>query len=345
MRYCVHCGHSLPEQAAFCTNCGQSVAVAMSAFFTTPPVALRQRTAPPPSRVARAAATDPLSALGEQLRVVPWFMLVPLRSWWADGAWRRGWIGLFSGFAVAPFVLLRITANDQDIHRIAVGFAMYFAFLWFVVLYGLIRPERIDWWLLGRVALFTAAAGTAIAIFLEKHLAPDDSNLLQMIVGVGIPEEFAKAVPVFLFVFRSKTAFATRTYLFVGAVSGLVFGAAEAVSYSERYATLAHYLSPSSFTAVVTWRLLTDSLLHAALAGIVAYYIGIAFRYQRARWLLIAIGLVLAAVLHGTYDSLSSGWPGTFTAAAIVFVFAGYVRGGDAIADRLAGTPLSFEIP
>lgn len=323
----MECGRRLTPQGVFCGHCGHRV----------------WRPAAAPSVGAGSAGptlvgSDPLAAIGTQLRAVPWAALLPLRAWWADGAWRRGWVGLFSVFAIAPFLLLRLTADDQDIHRIAWGFALYFALLWFVVLRGIIRPTGFNWWALARVALMSIVLAPAIAIFLEQHLAPQDSNFVQMVVGVGLPEELAKALAIYLFVFRSKTASSTRTYLFAGAVSGLSFGAAEAVSYTQHYADLASYLSPTSYTALITWRLLTDSLLHAVMAGICAYFIGLAAHYRASRWPLILSGLVLAAVLHGAYDSLASGWPGTIVAAVIIFIFAGYVRSGDQIAARLGGT-------
>ncbi|WP_256793257.1 PrsW family glutamic-type intramembrane protease [Terrabacter sp. Ter38] len=236
---------------------------------------------------------------------------------------------------IAPFFLLRLTADDQEIDRIAWGFAGYFALLWFVVLYGLIRPERIDWLVLLRVALVTAVVGTALAIFLESRMAPDDSNFVKMVVGVGLPEELAKALGVYLFLFRARRVFSSRSYIFAGAVSGLAFGAAEAVGYTQKYADLAEYLWPSSYTALITWRLLTDSLLHALMAAICAYFLGLAARYPASRWPLIISGLGLAALLHGAYDALSSGWLGTVVAAVIVFIFAGYVRTGDQITQRL----------
>ena len=340
MRFCSNCGSGLAHGAAFCINCGAAVSPAGSSDGP--------RSEPPNPFVAStpsASLHDPLSAFGEQLRAVPWTTLIPLRSWWTDGSWRRGWVGLFCGFAFAPFLVLRVTADDQDINRIAWGFALYFALMWFVVLYSLIRPGRLNWWLLARVAVFTAAAGTAVAIFLEKRLVPDSPNLLQMVVGVGLPEELAKALAVYLFVFRARPTPTTRTFLFAGAVSGLAFGAAEAVSYSQKYADLAPLLSPSSFTATVIWRLLSDSLLHAALAGIVAFFLGLAADRPHKPWLLMAIGLVLAATLHGAYDSWSAGWPGTAVAALIVFVFAGYVRSGDGIAMRLQPAAQTPPVP
>ena len=78
-------------------------------------------------------------------------------------------------FAIAPFLLLRVTEEDTDVRRIAWGFAVYFAAAWFVALFGLIRPERQQPWLLARIVMFTALAGGAIAIGLEERFDPGDS--------------------------------------------------------------------------------------------------------------------------------------------------------------------------
>lgn len=322
MGFCSECGQKLAPQASFCTHCGHGVWGSPGASSTS---------------IDSPAAADPFASLGGQLRAVPWVQLLPMRSWWADGAWHRGWVGLFSLFAVAPFLLLRLTADDEDVRRIAWGFALYFALLWLVVLHGIIRPIALQWWMLVRVAVTSIVLAPPIAIFLEQHLAPQDSNFVQMVAGVGLPEELAKALAVYLFVFRSKAPSGTRTFLFAGAVSGLAFGAAEAVAYTQKYADLSAYLTPTSYTALITWRLLTDSLLHALMAGICAYLIGVAAQHRTSRWPLIGGGLALSAVLHGAYDTLASGWPGTIVAAAIVFIFAGYVHSGDQIAARVTG--------
>jgi hypothetical protein len=117
--------------------------------------------------------------------MVPWPALVPLRAWWLAGQWRRGGPGLFGLFALAPFVLLRATSNDLDIKRIAWGFAVYFAAWWLVALWALIRPETLDLWLLVRVAVFTAAAGTAVALFLERGVSDQMHQF-----GVVIPNHW-----------------------------------------------------------------------------------------------------------------------------------------------------------
>ena len=285
------------------------------------------------------SGAEPSLSRQQRLRVVPSEDLHS-RLWWSDPGWRRGRLGLFSLFAVAPFVLLRLTADDRDIQGTAWGFAIYFALLWFVALHALIQPGRLNWWMLARVAILTAVAGTAVAIFLEERLVPRHADWLHTVIGVGLPEEFAKALAVFLFVYRSRTPRSTRVYLFVGAVSGLAFGAAEGVSYTQTYADFAAYLTPASYTAMITWRLVSDSLMHATLAAISAYFMGLAYHRARARWLLIGVGLAVPALLHGTYNAFTPGWAGTAMAAVIVLAFTACVRYGDQVAAHLAETPV-----
>lgn len=324
LRFCSNCGGRREPGARFCPGCG---------------VPLDGRVVGDVVPVAASGPADPLAAFGEHLRSVPWADLVPLRSWWADGGWRRGWVGLFGLFAVSPFVLLRATSGSDNVKAVAWGFSVYFAVMWMIAIFALVRPERVEVWRLVRIALFTSVAGVAIALLLERHLAPQDgAGLFRMIVGVGFPEELAKAAAVYLFIFRRPGAGSTRVFLFAGAVSGLAFGAAEAVAYSTSYAQLAPYLTTSSYTSMEVWRLLTDSLFHACIAGIGAYFIGLAYASRASRAVLIAAGLAVTSVLHGAYDTFADSWAGTALAALIVFVFIGYVRSGDAIARRLAAS-------
>lgn len=119
---------------------------------------------------------------------------------------------------------------------------------------------------------------------------------------------------------------------FAGAVSGLTFGTAEAVTYTIAYEQVLSSTATTQYTSVLVWRLLSGSLFHACMAGIVAFFIGLAHYHRRQAWVLILVGLSVAAVLHGTYNRLSEGWGGVAVAALIMFVFAGYVRSGDEVA-------------
>jgi RsiW-degrading membrane proteinase PrsW (M82 family) len=117
-------------------------------------------------------------------------------------------------------------------------------------------------------------------------------------------------------------------------VSGLAFGAAEAVTYTTAYASWMQL--GDGGLAVALWRLLSDGLFHACMAGIVAFFIGLGAWYRSLRLQLVGFGLVVAGVLHGMYDHWSEGWGGTALAALIVVTFVGYVRSGDRIGARLA---------
>jgi hypothetical protein len=122
-----------------------------------------------------------------------------------------------------------------------------------------------------------------------------------------------------------------RDYLFLGAVSGLVFGASEVVHYFtvngiaqffqtvqsaipaiEQLLNTGHSASTSVFEVLIgpvlyfildfVWRFVTDPVIHACWSGLTGYFIGLAVT-GRYKWYLVAwIGLVAAAVLHGLND-------------------------------------------
>jgi len=150
-----------------------------------------------------------------------------------------------------------------------------------------------------------------------------------------------------------------RDYLFLGAVSGLVFGASEVVHYftvnglAEFYTTVqsavpqidrlivSGHSAPDSVFAVLigpvryfvldfVWRFLTDPITHACWAGLTGYFIGLAAS-GRYKWYAVGwIGLVAAAILHGLNDwSLVNGhllWIVVTLVSGILFL--GYAKVG-----------------
>ena len=325
IRYCGTCGVAHPEAQRFCAACVQNI---------------QPSAAPGPSTASTrgpeaSAFTGAINSVVSELGRLPIKTLVPLRAWWDDGVWRRGTTAVFLAAAVTPFMLLHI-ANSGDVSTISWGFSLYFACLWFIALYTLVRPPQLDWPLLGKVAIFTIIAGVGIAVGLEKYFASGDMNVATYIFGVGLPEELAKALPVYLFLYRGRGTHTLRTYLFVGAVSGLAFGASEAVTYSQAYAQLLPYVDPATAITTEIWRLVTDSLFHACMAGITAFFIGLAANFRSIRIALMGFGLAFATILHGLYDNFSDGWLGTAIAVLIIFVFIGYVHSGERIGEQLA---------
>jgi RsiW-degrading membrane proteinase PrsW (M82 family) len=179
-----------------------------------------------------------------------------------------------------------------------------------------------------------------LAVTLEVDLHADTAGLGPSIYSVGLPEELAKAVPVLavVLIYRlwldrrwGRHELTPRDCLFLGAVSGLAFGASEVVHYftvngiAEFYLIVqsalpaiqqlivtGHSAPVSVFAALIgpvryfildfVWRFLTDPITHACWAGLTGYFIGLAVS-GRHRWYTVSwIGLVAAAILHGLND-------------------------------------------
>ena len=323
---CSGCGAALIPNDRFCGECGTEVARA----FDYAPVA----TAPEPLtttwRPTRSGALD--GAVAQVFRL-PFGELLPLRAWASDAGWLEGRAALFLLMALTPFALLQATSHDADVKRAAVGFAVYFAVLWLIAIRELVQPEPLGWFVLAKISAFTTVAGIAIAVAVEEQLGASTDDPLASILTVGLPEEAAKALAIVIFLRAGRRRWTPRTYVYAGAVSGLAFGAAEAVTYTVHYAWA---LGLGDGGLVVTlWRLLCGGLFHACMAGIVAFFIGLGAWYPDLRYHLIGFGLVVAGVLHGLYDYLAAGWAGAALAALTVSTFVGYVRTGDRIGERL----------
>ncbi|MGY2004263.1 PrsW family glutamic-type intramembrane protease [Blastococcus sp. SYSU DS1024] len=326
--HCSACGASLTTGDRFCGDCGTAVAGGWPPPDDPPPAGPLR--APADSAVAVPGVLDGVVA---QFSRVPFASLLPLRRWAGDSGWRQGRTALFLLMALAPFGLLQATSDDTDVERVAVGFAVYFAVLWLVAIRELVRPEPLGWLTIAKISAFTAVAGVAIAIAVEEQLGASTDDWFASIVTVGIPEEVAKALAILLFLRAGRGRWAPRTYLYAGAVSGLAFGAAEAVTYTVAYASVLDL--DDGGLVVSLWRLLCGGLFHACMAGIVAFFIGLGAWYRDVRFHLLGFGLVIAGVLHGLYNYLSDGWGGTALAALTVFTFVGYVQDGDRIGAQL----------
>jgi PrsW family intramembrane metalloprotease len=183
------------------------------------------------------------------------------------------------------------------------------------------------------VTAIALATQVPLAITLESDLHASTTGLGPSIYTVGLPDELAKAIPVLAvaLIYWRRRSLTPRDYLFLGAVSGLVFGASEVVHYftvngvEEFYLTIqsaippieqllatGHSASTSLFAVLIgpmryftldfVWRFLTDPISHACWSGLTGYFIGLAVT-RRHKWYAVAwIGLAAAAVLHGLND-------------------------------------------
>src|SRR2546429_5052694 len=207
--------------------------------------------------------------------------LVPVRHWARDPA-LRSWpvLLLVALVCVPPIALIMLNhPTEAKIRDIAWIFAVYFAVAWLLLLGVIVRPQHVSRAMLAAVAVVGIVTQAPTAIFLETKLHGNTSSLLD-IFTIGLPEELAKAIPIVVVAWIWRQYWHTQTprdYLFLGAVSGLVFGAAEVVHYfTDVLGSLSgnvNGLILQDLTIQYVWRFLTDPIDHACWAGITGYFI------------------------------------------------------------------------
>ena len=212
-------------------------APAPAAAAAAPPAAAPPAAAPPaaaPSgHAAPRKASDPLGGqLVGALRI-----LVPMGAWLRDPAMRQWPRLLVTAYALAPLILLIVLQHNADLVTLGWVYCLYVAPLWALVFWFLIRPGP-----LGRLHLIVAAIIIAAEFVLipaltlpwEHALAPPTTShsLFGWVVGVGLPEELTKALPVMVLAIVllkvRHIKLDVRMWMFLATLSGLFFGAYEA---------------------------------------------------------------------------------------------------------------------
>jgi RsiW-degrading membrane proteinase PrsW (M82 family) len=278
--------------------------------------------------------------------------LVPVRHWARDPALRSWPVLLLIGLVCVPPIALVMlnNATESTIHAVAWIFAAYFAVAWLLLLGVIVRPQHVSRSMLATIAVIGVVTQAPTAIFLETRLHSNTGSLLD-IFTIGIPEELAKAIPILVvaWIWRQKWPTQTpRDYLFLGAVSGLVFGAAEVVHYFiDVLGSLSgnvNGLVLQGLTIQYIWRFLTDPIDHACWAGITGYFIGLAITGHSRKYSIGFIGIGIAAVLHGLNDwnPINSHPAWVLVTLISVLLFLGYARAGAWLPQQeyaLAGAP------
>jgi len=276
-------------------------------------------------------------------------VLLPFGRWLRDRSLRNWITVLFVALVVVPSFALVVFPNLSEANESSWTFALYFACAWLLVLWISVRPPMVGPLMLAEVAAIGLVLEAPIAVWLEKTLHAGTNNIFASVFTVGLPEEFAKALPiaVLAYVHRSQWASLTpKDYLFLGAVSGLAFGAAEAVEYVTRVipgeltAAAERGASPADVVlASITqgsWRFVTDPMSHAVWAGITGYFIGLAVRFTRHRVWLVGFGLLMTAVLHGLNDYVAGHFWWIVEIIVSVLLFVAYSQAGGVIEQDLS---------
>jgi RsiW-degrading membrane proteinase PrsW (M82 family) len=295
--------------------------------------------------------------------------LLPLGDWVRHQSLRSWPVLLFLALICVPscaLVLLGTGLGAHTFSEVAWIFAAYFATAWLLLLGVIVRPEHVTRMMLALIVVAALITQVPLAVALETALHGSNANLAGSIFTIGLPEELAKTLPIVIvaLIYRRRHALAPTDYLFLGAVSGLVFGASEVVRYftingvDQFYLTVRsalptiHHLINSGnsaatavFDALVgpvldfilnfVWRFLTDPISHACWSGLTGYFIGLAVT-SRHKWYAVGwIGVAAAAVLHGLNDWRSVNghvaWILVTLASGVLFL--GYAKVGSRAED------------
>jgi RsiW-degrading membrane proteinase PrsW (M82 family) len=279
--------------------------------------------------------------------------LLPLGAWMRNPSLRSWPVLLFMLLFTVPPVAIVVFYNNPGQSTFTEAtwiLAAYFALAWLLLIAVVVRPATISLLLLLAVVAISVVTEAPLALWLETVLHSGTSNIVTSIFTVGLPEEFAKAIPVIVIAVAVRRRVIPADYLFLGAVSGLVFGASEA----EHYLTSGVGLVGGNTTQDVTtalqyvWRFPTDPIMHACWAGITGYFIGLAVYAQRnsgqRKWYAVCwVGLAIAAALHGLSDlaTLNGHWAWVAIGVVSALLFLTYAKADPpalpaAAADRLA---------
>lgn len=236
------------------------------------------------------------------------------------GSLTRPFFWGITGLAVAPMVLKFLGLGEKWMF---VYFSLFWAYVFFRVTHarrGLWRAGAFGYVFTGLFALPLLVAWISAPPHVAEMFVAADNGLLRLlgfVFGIGLREEVAKVIGVAWltrFTIRQRRMLASPVdAMIVGSLSGLGFAAIENIDYLERFQfldklnyTFGRYTDNLTFRGSMS-RVMLTPFVHAVWSGILAYFVFLALSLQgRNRARLAAVGLALAAGLHGMYNFFTS---------------------------------------
>jgi RsiW-degrading membrane proteinase PrsW (M82 family) len=296
----------------------------------------------------RTESQDFLAAL----RTFQLTSVFPYRDVLSGALYRSNTVRLLLFLGLFPLII-NLVAELASLEQTAWLLGIYYASIWGVVLYNLIKPVAFSWQNTLQCVLFTTIVGIPL-LLLFQQVPPFKTlyhaisggllfRLVGFILGVGVLEEICKALPVYLLLARPKKIQDPLSAAFYGAMSGLGFAIAEGAAYSFRYASglSKGQLDLGSYVAANTIRFVSLPLFHAMLAGIVGYFIGLAIINPSRRSAILFIGIMISATLHGLYNTFAGGLPGLLIVGFTILLFVTYLRRSQQLVNEMQRAELS----
>lgn len=276
----------------------------------------------------------------ETLQTFEFASIFPYKDVLNPDLYRSNLVRLLLFFGLFPWAISYFaSASAASLKDIAWILGIYYAMVWGIVLYNLIKPSQFSRKLTLQCVFFTAFIGIPLLFVVQKvppfsllYGAIDSSNLLfnlvGYILGVGFLEEICKGLPIYLFLLNPGKLKEPLTPAFYGAMSGLGFAIAEGVNYSLIYANSFSIgnIGITNHILFTTVRFISLPLIHATWAGIVGYFMGLAAINPSRKNPIIFIGVSISAILHGVYNTFSSNLIGLLVLAFSILLLVTYLR-------------------
>lgn len=284
-------------------------------------------------------------------------ILLPVKSWISNPGWKQRLRLAVIPYALLPGIFFTLYVNSSNLSTPGWLYSLYVAPLWAFAFWLLIRPGS-----LGRRELLAAAGVIAfgqvwtqvVTIKINDHIGHLDKATLSDgsvvtypaplsfldALGVGFNEEITKALPVLIaavvLLKWRRERLGPRMWMFIGTMSGLAFGVAEAASYTSQYLVSIASASNNNGAVVPTLqfaeRVFVDGLQHAVWAGIAGFFVGMALTYPKRRVELVLFAVTVPAVLHGLNDwTAPHDWLQIAVQAVSVLLFIGYTMSARSI--------------
>lgn len=219
--------------------------------------------------------------------------------------------------------------------------SLYFATVWGLFFYYMFRTRQVSLsttiytFFLTQLGVFVIFSGlNNLNFFYIFTHAEFPLSIVGYILGVGLTEEFAKQIPLYILERNSREPMLPQTMVYYGLIAGIAFGVFEGVQYQTTINIQADYTT--AFVLNIA-RLTSLPFLHALWCGIGGYFVGMAGLYPRYRKALYTFALIIPATLHGLYDSFAGVM---YIVSLVVAVFSvlllmAYLRRSGSIRERL----------
>lgn len=202
--------------------------------------------------------------------------------------------------------------------------SLYFACIWGLFFYYLFKTAQVSAWttiklfFITQIGIFIIFSGLQkLNLFYIFTEAPFPLSWVGYVLGVGVTEELAKALPVYFLARRAREPLIPQTLVFYGLMSGIAFGVFEGVQYQTTVNIKLDYSLAYFFNIA---RLTGLPFLHAIWCGIAGYFISFAQLYPKYRKALYVLAIAVPAFLHGTYDTFCGSLPGMIVALPVTLI-------------------------